>query len=213
MDIKAITFIRNKRQLRLYNCYSQFQKKTQMKMFHLLALTVLTFNVQGQGTTTNLKSEMIRLKTETALLVQSQAIDEYPLWSPNSDFVACNIMGKWYKFRMTNIQLTEAKWRGQVIGVLTTKEASSEMTESEHKAFDKVSKFNPREVKTKNGTIIELKETGNMSVSLIVTKKGEKSKALWTSEGENCHSLVVSPDEKYVAYLCEMNGLLVMGLE
>jgi hypothetical protein len=155
---------------------------------------------------------MIRLKTETVLIVQSQAIDEYPLWSPNSDFVACNIQGKWYKFRLTNIDLAKAKWRGQVIGVLTTKDAYSEMTSKEENEFKKVSKFNPREATTKNGTKVELKMEG-MSVSLIVKKKGKKAKKLWSSGGENCHSLVLSPDEKYVAYLCEMNGLLLMKLE
>ncbi len=170
-------------------------------------------NVYGQDSTKTLNSEMIRLKTETVLIVQSQAIDEYPLWSPKSDFVACNIEGNWYKFRLTNIELADAVWRGQTIGVLTTRDAQTSLTENERVQFDKVSKFNPREVTAKNGTKIELKETGNMTVSLIVTKKGEQPKILWTSGGENCHSLVLSPDEKYVAYLCEMNGLLVMKLK
>jgi hypothetical protein len=183
-----------------------------MKTVYFLLLTIFTFNVYGQGTAKSLNSEMARLKTQTALIVQSQAIDEYPLWSPNSDFIACNIMGKWYKFRLTNIQLGEAKLGGQTIGVLTTKDASSEMTSSEQKKFDKVSKFNPREVRTKSGTKIELKENGDISISLIVTIKGEKPKILWTI-GENCHSLVVSPDEKYVAYICESNGLFVMKLK
>ncbi len=183
-----------------------------MKKIYITLLTVLTLNVYGQDTTKNLNSEMTRLKTETVLIVQSQAIDEYPLWSPNSDFVACNIEGKWYKFRLTNIDLADAKWRGQTIGVLTTKNAYSELTNKEQIEFEKVSKLNPREVKTTNGTKVELTMEG-MSVSLIVTKKGEKAKKLWTSGGENCHSLVLSPDEKYVAYLCEMNGLLIMKLK
>lgn len=183
-----------------------------MRKIHIVLLTVLTFNVYGQDNSKDLNSEMTRLKTETVLIVQSQAIDEYPLWSPNSDFIACNIEGKWYKFRLTNIDLADAKWRGQTIGVLTTKDAYSELTSKEQSEFEKVSNFNPREVKTKNGTEVELKMDG-MTVSLIVTKKGEKAKKLWTSGGENCHSLVLSPDEKYVAYLCEMNGLLVMKLE
>src|SRR5690606_23738368 len=123
----------------------------------------------------------------------------------------CNIMGKWYKFRLTNIELAEAMWRGQVIGVLITEDAYSEMTDTEQMEFERVSKFNPREVTTKKGAKIELKQIG-MSVSLIVTEKGETSKTLWTSSGENCHSLVLSPDEKYLAYLCETNGLLVMKL-
>jgi hypothetical protein len=156
---------------------------------------------------------MTRLNTETVLIVKSQGIDGYPIWSPNSDFVACNIEGKWYKFRLSNIDLADAKWRGQTIGVLTTKNAHTLLTDNEQKQFDKVSKFNPREVTAKNGTKIELRETGDLSVSLIVTKKEEKPKTLWTSGGENCHSLVLSPDEKYVAYLCKMNGLLIMKLK
>jgi hypothetical protein len=183
-----------------------------MKKIYIIILTILTFNVYGQDTTKNLNSEMTKLKTETVLIVQSQAIDEYPIWSPNSDFVACNIEGNWYKFRLTNIELAEAKWRGQTIGVLTTKDAYSKMSSKEKREFEKVSKFNPREVITKIGTKVELKMEG-VSVSLVVTKKGDIPKILWTSGGENCHSLVLSPDEKYVAYLCEMNGLLIMKLE
>ena len=159
----------------------------------------------------SLDTELNRLNAETVLIIQSQAIDEYPLWSDSSDYIGCNIMGKWHKIRLTDIQLQEAIWKNQKIGVLTTQDALSEMTAKEVKEFKKVSKFQPREVTTSDGTKIELKMDG-MSVSLIITKKGQDSKILWTSGGENCHSLTVSPDEKYVAYLCEMNGLLVMKI-
>jgi Tol biopolymer transport system component len=145
-------------------------------------------------------------------MVNSQAIDEYPMWSPNSDYIACNIDEQWYKFRLTNIEFAEAQWHKKKIGTLATKEAYSKMTETEQSEFEKVSKLSPREVVTKDKTKIELKTTG-MSVSLIVTKKGGQSRTLWTSNGENCHSLVLSPDEKYVAYLCEMNGLFIISLK
>ncbi|TAE38401.1 MAG: hypothetical protein EAY66_04230 [Sphingobacteriales bacterium] len=183
-----------------------------MKIFYIIFLTILTFNACGQNKPNNLNLEMTRLKTETVLIVRSQAIDEYPLWSPKSDFIACNIEGKWYKFRLINIELTDTKWRGQTIGVLKTKDAYSELTNNEQFEFEKVSKFNPRELKTKDGTKVELKMK-EMSVSLVVTKKGEKAKILWASGGENCHSLVLSPDENYVAYLCEMTGLLIMKIK
>lgn len=182
-----------------------------MKKIYIILFIILTFRVYGQETK-NLSSEMIRLNVETALIVRSQAIDEYPLWSPDSDFMACNIEGKWYKFRLKAIDLADIKWKGQTIGALTTKNAYSELTNKEQAKFEKVSKLKPREVKTTNGTKVELKMEG-MITSLIVTKKGEKSKKLWTSGGENCHSLVLSPDEKYVAYLCEMTGLLIMKLK
>ncbi|MCW3103267.1 MAG: hypothetical protein JWO09_1707 [Bacteroidetes bacterium] len=161
----------------------------------------------------NLGSEMKRLKVETVLIVNSQAIDEYPLWSPNSDYIACNIEGKGYKFRLSDIELIKGKWHGKKIGVLSTQDAYSPLTESEQKEYEKVSVFNAREVVTADGTKIELKQTDGFSISLIVTKKDESPKTLWTSEGENCHSLVISPDGNYVAYLCEMNGLLVMKIK
>ena len=169
--------------------------------------------VGGQDSGKTLSTEMARLKTETVLFVHSQAIDEYPLWSPNLDFIACNIAGKWYKFRLTNIDLVEAKWREQTIGYLATKNAYSKLSKKDQANFKKVSKFNPREVTTKDGTKVELKENEDLSVSLIVTKKNENPKTFWTSGGENCHSLVLSPDETYVAYLCELNGLLIMKLK
>lgn len=183
-----------------------------MKKIYIAILATLTFNACGTNTVKDLNSEMTRLNTESLLIVRSQAIDERPLWSPNSDFIACNIAGKWYKFRLTNVEFSEARWYGQTIGILATKGTSSELTDNERKEFEKVSKFSPRKVETKKGTEIELKMEG-MTVSLIVTKKGEEAKKLWTTGGENCHSLALSPDEKYVAYKCEMTGLLIMKLE
>lgn len=184
-------------------------------MKQLFLILLIAYSAPSFAQKTNkgiLDSELNRLKTETVLIIQSQAIDEYPLWSDGSDYLGCNIMGKWYKIRLIDIQLEEATWRNQTIGVIATQGALNEMTEKEVKDFKKVSEFQPREVTTSDGTKIELKMEGS-SVSLVVTKKGKDSKTLWTSEGENCHSLTISPDENYVAYLCEMNGLLVMKIE
>ncbi len=182
-------------------------------MKRLLFLLLIAFSVasfaQKEGT---IDSELDRLRTETVLIIQSQAVDEYPLWSNESDYIGCNVMGKWYKVRLTNIQLQEATWRNQTIGVLTTQDALSDMTQKEVEGFKKVSKFQPREVITSDGTKIELKMKG-FSVSLIVTSQGKDPELYWTSGGENCHSLTISPDEKYIAYLCEMNGLLVMRIK
>lgn len=182
-----------------------------MKNILFVLTTLLSFSILSQGKNKNLESEMKRLKIETVLIVQSQAIDEHPLWSPNSDFVACNIAGKWYKFRLTNIKLGKAKWHDKKIGFLTTEDAYSALTPSEQLEFDKDSVFNIREATTSNGTRLELK-MDEMTVSMVVTKPGEEPTIIWTSGGENCYGLVISPDEKYVAYLCEMNGLFIMKL-
>lgn len=176
----------------------------------LLLATMLTSGLFAQNASKTLATEMTRLKTHTALIAQSQAIDDYPLWSPGSDFIACNIEGKWYKFRLTNIDLVKAKWHGQKIGMVAV-DIATELTAAEQAEYEKVSRFNPREVTTADSTRVELKME-DMAVSMVVTKSGGKPKTLWTSGGENCHSLVLSPDGKFVAYLCELNGLLVMKL-
>ena len=158
----------------------------------------------------NLSTEMTRLNVNTALIVNSQAIDDYPLWSPNSDFVAANIEGKWYKFRLKNINLEEAEWHQNKIGVLISNNGASILKERELKEFGKKVNSNGRRV-TAAGVEIELKLNG-FSTSMGVTKNNNK-KILWTSGIENCHSLSLSPNEEYVAYLCELSGLFVMRIE
>lgn len=53
----------------------------------------------------------------------------------------------------------------------------------------------------------------SMGTALILTEKGKPQKVLWITEMENCHSLVLSPNQKYVAFICELNGLVVMKLD
>ena len=182
-----------------------------MRQICILIFTLVTCYVMGQES--NLDSEMERLKTETVLAVNSQAIDQYPLWSPNSDFIGYFVDKKWNKVKLTNIKLIEGKWHNNNIGILKTKKAYSLMTKTEFDEFSSVTKLDSSIVVTKDETKIELKDNGNFTISLIITKKGELPKTLWTTGGENCLSLVLSPDEKYVAYLCELNGLFIMKIK
>jgi hypothetical protein len=46
-----------------------------------------------------------------------------------------------------------------------------------------------------------------------ITKKGSQPVILWRTALENCHSLALSPDDKLVAFICELNGLLVATIE
>src|SRR5258708_8292037 len=50
-----------------------------------------------------------------------------------------------------------------------------------------------------------------MSSWLVVTAKGARPETRWTSGLENCHSLFISPDEKHVAFIAELNGTVVMA--
>ena len=97
----------------------------------------------------NLESEMDRLKINTALIVGSQGIDGYPLWSADSNFVAADIEGAWHKLRLTDISLVESDWRNQKIGVLANPDSMTLLSAKEKEDFYKVSKFFERELETK----------------------------------------------------------------
>jgi hypothetical protein len=62
---------------------------------------------------------MRKLGVHTILLLESQAVDEMPLWSPDSRFVAVDVEGKWYKLDTGAITaLGAANWHGQEIGAV-----------------------------------------------------------------------------------------------
>lgn len=176
----------------------------------LLAISSFSFSQKGM---TVLEKTMKKLKVETVLVANVEGIDEYPLWSPGSDFVACYIFGDWYKFDLNKMKLATGDWHDQVIGIMNNAKAASVIKDStELKPFLAVSPFNEREVTTKRGTKIELRYNNDFTVSLVLTKNRIPT-VLWTSEGENCHSLTLSPDGKFVAYICEMNGLMIMRID
>lgn len=178
----------------------------------VLLLIVSSFSF-SQKDATALEKAMKKLKVETVLVANVEGIDEYPLWSPKSDFVACYIFGDWHKFNLNEMKLTTGDWHNQTIGIMNNAKAVSIIKDSsELKPFLAVSPFNEREVTTKKGTKIELRYNNDFTVSLVVTKARE-TMVLWTSDGENCHSLTLSPDGKFVAYLCELNGLMVMKVD
>lgn len=161
----------------------------------------------------SLDKELKRFNTESALIIPAEGVDEYPLWSPQGDYIAANIQGKWYKVNLNRILLEDGTWRGKrKIGVTKDESFVSNATEKEVEEWKKVSKLNPREVLTKSGIKIELKAQV-MSTSLIVTKKSQKPNKLWSTDMENCHSLVLSPDEQYVAFIAELNGVVIMKLD
>ena len=157
-----------------------------------------------------LDSELKRLGTSTVLILKSNAIDEYPLWSKTGNFLALNVEGKWIKIELDKVRLESAKWRGgQPLGINVAKDSVALADDAEIKEWEKLTKMYPREITLPNGTKIELTEAG-MSVSLIITKKNSKPESIWTTGGENCYSLTASPDGRFVAFISELNGAVLM---
>jgi hypothetical protein len=156
---------------------------------------------------------MHRLRLRSALIVQSQAVDEHPVWSPKGDALAVNIEGKWMSVPLGSVTVVEGQWRGcQPIGVLQPAPATSPIDEKTVRAWEKAGKYDPRRVETRSGTVAELKEQ-ELSTEFLITRKGAKPESQWKSGMENCHSLALSPDEAYVAFICELNGVVITALK
>ncbi len=152
-------------------------------------------------------SEMRRLGVRSALVISSQAVDEYPVWSLEGDALAANIEGRWMKVELESLVLEPGTWHEQAIGV-AKRSALTPIEASAVAKWDKAGDHGARKVAMKNGTTVELKQT-ELSTELVVTPRGGPANVLWRSGLENCHSLAVSPDGRFVAYICELNGVIV----
>lgn len=177
------------------------------------ALVTLVSYGYGYGQSSNhLLSELERVGSHSAIVLPSNAIDEYPLWSSAGDFLGLNVQGKWIKVDLNKVKLEAAKWRGgQPIGVNTATDSASRAEDTEIQLWQKHTKMFPREILLPNGTKVELKEA-DMGVALVVTPKGSKSETIWQTGLENCHSLTASPDGRFVAFLSELSGAVIMKI-
>ena len=157
-----------------------------------------------------LESEMARLSVREALVIASEAVDDAPVWSPRGDFLAANVDDRWIKVDLSRIRLEPGRWHNEPIGVRNSEAAVSDVSAKEVKAWSRV-RPGQRRVRAKNGTVVELRAEG-LATSLIITRKGGSPERLWTSSLENCHSLVLSPDQQFVAFIAEGNGVVVEKL-
>ena len=181
-----------------------------MKFCRILLVSLLVAASFGQPGT-SLRSEMAKLRVHTALLVPSQAVDEFPVWSPDSRFLAANIEGKWFKLDILKVRLKEATWLGQRVGAVGSKPELEPMGRQEANRWAKNVQHGESDVTGKSGVRAEIQRHA-LSASLIVSQ-GVRSAVIWKTDMENCGELSLSPNGAYLAYICETNGVLVMDLE
>jgi hypothetical protein len=179
--------------------------------FLFSALLIFIFSCAEEKVSTDLASQMLRLKTNTAFIVTSRSVQQYPLWSPDSAFLAVNISGTWYKFAVANMLLKKKKWGKKIIGTLTNTESASLLRPGEINEFRLVTKLGQMELRTENGDLIQIDAKG-FSATIAIVKPGIPSQELWSSRTLRCHDLALSPDERFVAYVCDDGGVVVTKL-
>ena len=164
------------------------------------------------GETPRLVSEMKSLGLRFALLIESQAIDDSPVWSPDGRFLAINLDRKWSTLNVESIALRMGTWHDRkTIAIAHPPPALQDISETQVRTWEKTAASDPHRLTTKTGVTIELAPE-NLGTLFRVTSKGLEPEILWRTSLESCHSLALSPDETLVAFLCELNGLVVFAV-
>jgi hypothetical protein len=183
------------------------------KMIKALVAIVMAIGAPDPGPVPIFESALHRLGVRSALVLASQAVDEQPVWSPDGRFLAVNVDEKWGKIGLDSVTLRAGVWHVRdSIAVADPKPAVLEISEADVRSWEKNAKFDPRRITTKTGTVVELDSEG-VSTIFRITKRNGKPSVQWKTSLENCHSLALSPDETLVAYICELNGVIVTALE
>jgi hypothetical protein len=180
-----------------------------------LFLTLVTLNSQTVVQNSDqLGPAMRKLGVDTVLLLDSEGVDEWPIWSQDSRFVTVDVEGEWFKLDIwAPMKVRAAKWHGQKVGKAFGVR-HSDLTTAELNELNKLrtkTQESPREAISKSGIKVQLTED-DVSTSFIISK-GTRTKTMWSSEMENCYSPIFSPNEKYVAFICELNGVLVTDVQ
>ena len=165
--------------------------------------------LQLLGETPRLVTEMKALGLRFALLVESQAIDDSPVWSPDGRFLAINVDQRWSTMNVESVALRMGTWHDRnTIAVAHPPPALQEVSGTDVGTWQKTARFDLHRLTTKTGVTIELAPE-DLGTVFRVTSKGLEPEVLWKTGLESCHSLALSPDETLVAFLCELNGLVV----
>ena len=158
-----------------------------------------------------IQKELARLGVDTALVLPSSALDDFPIWSPDSRYVGANVMGAWNKVDLRGITLVPGTWHGsERIGVIEKKATITLLSPSLVDRWKPQTEPDP--TVAENGWIrIEFRQE-ELRSSLVLTRRGKAPVVKWTTDLEECGAPVLSPDGYLVAFLCLTNGLFVMDL-
>jgi hypothetical protein len=168
--------------------------------------------IPGASRPLSLDQELARLRTDTVLVFPATSLDGPPSWSPDGDYLIQRLDEDWFKVDLRHMSLGLSTWRrDHPIGVLQSQSSISHPTPQEVRAWTAGSKSQPRLVRTTSGLTIELRQE-DLGTLLVVTPKNGSPDFLWATDMENCHSLALSPDEKHVAFISELSGIVVMSV-
>lgn len=151
-----------------------------------------------------------KYRVNMVILKKTTMLDERPVWSPDSQYLALNIGGKWKRLNLNSLHALSARWKGQDVGMVNAAE-SSDIDREQVERWAAKEKFGERILKLKSGKELTLKGEG-LACSLKLHFPDGTTRVYWQGSMENCHSLAANPDKQYVAFIAEQTGLIVLRL-
>lgn len=159
----------------------------------------------------SIEAEINRYKFDQVLILPDMSIDEYPIWSEDSRNIGVNLQGKWYNLTLNEVALGQSDWKRQIIGYNYYAFLDS-LKMADVEAYKKVTIYNPRKIVLRDSSYFELRMNWT-STSFIQGNQSGIEKTLWSTGGDNCHSLSLSPDGQFLAFISEGNGLMLYVLD
>lgn len=167
--------------------------------------------VMAQFNAVNLEQNLKAIECDSVLVVKSDAIRDPIHWSPDSKSIGVKLDGAWVAIELDSLMLKRFKWRNhQNIAMVTSKKAPSPLSPWAVANWTSAVEEQSRRVRTLSGTVIEFVFLDDGSLSLRVTQGLGPSREIWQTRGEDCQGLVLSPDQRWVAFICGLHGAVVM---
>ncbi len=145
------------------------------------------------------------------LINKSAGLDEFPIWLSKGKKIAFCEMGKYYSVDLEAVHAVKGKWGNRELAVVDIFKKSA----LEKETFESIAQeanHNPRECIEENIGKIQI-NIDVMSTEMKLIRNDGDEAVILKSGGEVYHSPTVSPDGKYIAFIAEASGLMLMNLE
>lgn len=152
--------------------------------------------------------EFERLNVKSALVL-NRSLDYCPIWSQSSDTIYVNIIGDWRAFEVGRLSMIPASVQNKEVG-MSNNEIVDAVDSTIIPTFD-LEQCNTAPLSAEQGNIVAKIEQEGFSSHITITVDGKKYYSQ-RSGGEVYHSPRISPDGKYVVFVAEMNGLMLVRL-
>lgn len=180
-------------------------------MRFLLAVMAGLLAAPGVGAQTPLSKEFDRIGAKVALLVTSSSLSENPLWSPDSKRLGFNTERTWEQIDLSILRLQPGEWHGMDIATIRWRGGAEALESTDLPDWKKATRSGAQEVKDRAGNVWKM-VAGGMASALTLTAPGRETVTLWRVQGQRCGKLSISPDDQWLAFQCDDDGILVTEL-